>query len=89
MILKTNNTITQECRMCGKHILYKKQYSYVSPYTEVKLTSQLQGADGQKKAGVLVVGKMKKDVPGHNRPIPDEEKWVFYIMPPNEWMPKE
>lgn len=38
VILKTNNTITQECRMCGKHILYKKQYSYVSPYTEVKLT---------------------------------------------------
>ena len=38
VLLKANNTITQECRMCGKHILNKKQYSYVSPYTEVKLT---------------------------------------------------
>ena len=66
----------------------KEPRLHIYPWSE-ELEKQLQGADGQKKAGVFVVGKMKKDVPGHNRPIPDDEKWVFYIMPPNEWMPKE
>ena len=61
---------------------------HIYPWSE-ELEKKLQGADGQKKAGVLVVGKIKKEVPGRTRPIPDKEKWVFYIMPPNEWMPKE
>ena len=58
-------------------------------FVYMQLEEKLKGADGQQKAGALVVGKIKKEVPGRNRPITDEEKWVFYIMPPNEWMPKE
>ena len=61
---------------------------HIYPWSE-ELEEQLKGADGQKKAGVLVVGKMMEEIPGHTRPMPDKEKWVFYIMPPNEYMPKE
>ena len=38
IILKTKNTITEECRMCGRDILYKKQYYYTSPLSNTKLT---------------------------------------------------
>jgi len=38
LILKNNNAITKKCRMCGKEILYKKQYYYTSPISGTKLT---------------------------------------------------
>ena len=38
VMIKENNTITKDCRICGKSILYKKQYHYISPVAEVKLT---------------------------------------------------
>ena len=61
---------------------------HIYPWSE-ELEEKLKGADGQKKAGVLVVGKIKREAPGRNLPTSDKEKWVFYIMPPNEFMPKD
>ena len=61
---------------------------HIYPWSE-ELEKQLEGADGQKKAGILVVGKIKQNEPTYNRPMSDNEPWQFYIMPPNEWMPKE
>ena len=62
---------------------------HIYPWTE-ELEEQLQGADGQQSAGVLVVGMLNKKDPKNSRPLEDDEsEWVFYMMPPNEWMPKE
>ena len=62
---------------------------HIYPWSE-ELEKQLQGADDQNKQGALVVGKLKQNfVPAHTRPIPDKEKWLFYQMPPNEFMPKD
>ena len=62
---------------------------HIYPWSE-ELEKQLQGADGQQSAGVLVVGMLNKKDPKNSRPLEDDEsEWLFYIMPPNEWMPKE
>ena len=61
---------------------------HIYPWSE-KLEKQLKGADGQNKAGALVVGKLKQNMPAYTRPIPDKEQWLFYEMPPNEFMPKD
>ena len=61
---------------------------HIYPWSE-ELEKQLQGADGQNKAGVLVVGMIRQNEPANNRPMSGEEKYQFYIMPPNEWMPKD
>ena len=61
---------------------------HIYPWSE-ELEKQLEGADGQKKAGILVVGKIKQNEPTYNRPMSDDEPCQFYIMPPNEWMPKD
>ena len=62
---------------------------HIYPWAE-ELEKQLEGADGQNQAGVLVVGMMNKKDPKNSIPLEDDEsEWLFYIMPPNEWMPKE
>ena len=62
---------------------------HIYPWSE-ELEKQMQGADGQQSAGVLVVGTIKKMDPKNSRPLEDDEsEWVFYMMPPNEFMPKE
>ena len=62
---------------------------HIYPWSE-ELEKQLQGADGQQNAGVLVVGMLNKKDPKNSRPLEDDEsEWVFYMMPPNEFMPKE
>ena len=62
---------------------------HIYPWSE-ELEKQLQGADGQQSAGVLVVGMINKKDPKNSRPLEDDDsEWVFYIMPPNEYMPKE
>ena len=61
---------------------------HIYPWSE-ELEKQLEGADGQNQAGILVVGMIKQNEPGNNRPMSDEEQYQFYIMPPNEWMPKD
>ena len=61
---------------------------HIYPWSE-ELEKQLKGADAQNKAGVLVVGMLRQNEPANNRPMSGEEKYQFYIMPPNEWMPKD
>ena len=62
---------------------------HIYPWSE-ELEKQMQGADGQQSAGALVVGTIKKMDPKNSRPLEDDEsEWVFYMMPPNEYMPKE
>ena len=62
---------------------------HIYPWSE-ELEKQLEGAGGQQSAGVLVVGRMNKKDPKNSRPLEDDEsEWVFYMMPPNEFMPKE
>ena len=62
---------------------------HIYPWSE-ELEKQLKGADGQNKAGALVVGKLKQNFsPAYTLPLPDKEQWLFYEMPPNEFMPKE
>ena len=62
---------------------------HIYPWSE-ELEEQLQGADGQQSAGVLVVGMINKKDPKNSRPLEDDDsEWVFYMMPPNEFMPKE
>jgi len=62
---------------------------HIYPWSE-ELEKQLKGADGQNKAGALVVGKLKQNfAPAYTLPLPDKEQWLFYEMPPNEFMPKE
>jgi len=62
---------------------------HIYPWSE-ELEKQLEGADGQNQAGVLVVGMINKNDPKNSRPLEDDDsEWVFYIMPPNEYMPKE
>ena len=62
---------------------------HIYPWSE-ELEKQMQGADGQQSAGALVVGTLNKKDPKNSRPLEDDEsEWVFYMMPPNEFMPKE
>ena len=62
---------------------------HIYPWSE-ELEKQLEGAGGQQSAGVLVVGRMNKKDPKNSRPLEDDDsEWVFYMMPPNEFMPKE
>ena len=62
---------------------------HIYPWSE-ELEKQLQGADGQNKQGALVVGKLKQNFsPEYTLPLSDKEKWLFYEMPPNEFMPKD
>ena len=61
---------------------------HIYPWSE-ELEKQLEGGDGQNQAGVLVVGVIKQNEPANSRPMSDDESYQFYIMPPNEWMPKD
>ena len=61
---------------------------HIYPWSE-ELEKQLQGADDQNKAGILVVGEIKQNEPSISRPLATEEDWQFYDMPPNKYMPKD
>ena len=61
---------------------------HIYPWSE-ELEKQLRGADGQNRGGVLVVGIIKKNKIANSKLMPGEEPYHFYIMPPNEWMPKD
>ena len=62
---------------------------HIYPWSK-ELEKQLKGADGQNKVGILVVGVIKQNEPVNSKPLKDDEfTWQFYIMPPNEWMPKD
>ena len=61
---------------------------HIYPWSE-ELEKQLQGAGDKQKEGVLVVGKFEKNKPSITRPLANDEEWLFYEMPPNEFMPKD
>ena len=61
---------------------------HIYPWSE-ELEKQLEGADGQNRGGVLVVGIIKKNKVANSKLMSGEEPYQFYIMPPNEWMPKD
>ena len=61
---------------------------HIYPWSE-ELEKQLQGAGDKQKEGVLVVGKFEKNKPSITRPLANDEEWLFYEMPPNEYMPKD
>ena len=61
---------------------------HIYPWSE-ELEKQLQGAGDKQKEGGLVVGKFEKNKPSITRPLANDEEWLFYEMPPNEFMPKD
>lgn len=61
---------------------------HIYPYS-AELEEQLEGADDKSQQGVVVVAELKQlQIPGTRR-FETNEKWVFYELPPTEWMPKE
>ena len=60
---------------------------HIYPWTE-ELKKQLEKAGEKQGQGVLVVGELRRK-PTASRLTDDQEEWVFYEMPPNEWMPKD
>ena len=60
---------------------------HIYPWTE-ELKKQLEKAGERQQQGIMVVGEMRVK-PSTSRLTDDKEEWVFYDMPPNEWMPKD
>ena len=61
---------------------------HIYPYS-AELEEQLVGAQDKQQQGVVVVAEIKlQDVQGSRR-FETNEKWVFYELPPTDWMPKE
>ena len=61
---------------------------HIYPYS-AELEEQLQGAGEKQQQGVVVVAEIKlQDVRGSRR-FETDEKWLFYELPPTEWMPKK
>jgi len=60
---------------------------HIYPWSK-ELQKQLEKAGEKGGQGIMVVGKIANK---ENSGIPtgDKEQWLFYEMPPNEWMPKE
>jgi len=61
---------------------------HIYPYS-AELEEQLVGAQDKQQQGVVVVAEIKlQDVQGSRR-FETNEKWVFYELPPTDWMPKK
>ena len=54
-----------------------------------ELEEELEGADEKSQQGVGVVAEIKPLRMAGSRRFETEERWVFYELPPTEWMPKE
>ena len=62
---------------------------HIYPYS-AELEEQLQGADEKNQQGVVIVAEIKTLMREQGeRKFETDEKWVFYELPPTEWMPKE
>jgi len=61
---------------------------HIYPYS-AELEEQLQGAQNKSQEGVVVVAKLKVMREQGDRRFKMDEKWVFYELPPTEWMPKK
>ena len=60
---------------------------HIYPWSE-ELKKQMEKAGERQGQGVMVVGELRRK-PTASRLTDDQEEWVFYEMPPNEWMPKD
>ena len=61
---------------------------HIYPYS-AELEEQLEGAEDKNKEGVVVVAKIELQSEQGSRRFDTDEKWVFYELPPTEWMPKK
>ena len=62
---------------------------HIYPYS-AELEEQLQGAEQKNQEGVVVVAEIKAlQSDQGSRRFESDEKWVFYELPPTEWMPKK
>ena len=62
---------------------------HIYPYS-AELEEQLQGAEDKNQEGVVVVAHIKAlQSDQGSRKFESDEKWVFYELPPTEWMPKK
>lgn len=66
----------------------KEPRLHIYPWSE-ELEKNLEAADNKNKLGIMVVGEIKEESKKNTNAFSDdEEKYLFYDMPPNEWMPK-
>ena len=61
---------------------------HIYPYS-AELEEQLQGAEEQNQQGVVVIAEIKLQETEGTRRFEMNEKWVFYELPPTDWMPKK
>ena len=61
---------------------------HIYPYS-AELEEQLQGAEEKNQQGVVVVAEIKLQDTVGSRRFETNEKWVFYELPPTDWMPKK
>ena len=60
---------------------------HIYPWSK-ELQKQLEKAGKKVGEGIMVVGELVNRETSSVM-ADDKEKWLFYEMPPNEWMPKE
>ena len=63
----------------------KEPRLHIYPWSE-EMKKQMEKAGEKQGQGIMVVGEIKKK--STSNLTNDEEQWVFYEFPPNEWMPK-
>ena len=62
---------------------------HIYPYS-AELEEALKGAEDKNQQGVVVVAEIKAlQSDQGSRKFESDEKWVFYELPPTEWMPKK
>ena len=61
---------------------------HIYPYS-AELEEQLVGAEEKNQQGVVVVAEIKLQDTVGSRRFETNEKWVFYELPPTDWMPKK
>ena len=61
---------------------------HIYPYS-AELEEALQGAEEKNQQGVVVVAEIKLQETEGTRRFETDEEWVFYELPPTDWMPKK
>ena len=61
---------------------------HIYPYS-AELEEQLQGADEKQQQGVVIIAEIKLQDTLGSRRFETDERWVFYELPPTDWMPKK
>ena len=62
---------------------------HIYPWSE-ELEKQLDKAKEKGSQGIMIVGELRKQKKQYGAVLNlDAEEYIFYDMPPNEWMPKD